>query len=140
MLGLHDELLAVVASWKDDRYRDPSGDHTAYHVPQVLALGLGSSALVSEHVRRMKLPLRTADVNDHTKPFFAANVTAVIEHTGYPIGSFEYAEPQTIDRLYFIAGLDPEARWKQLALRVALLVSFEVVAALTLDDFTICGA
>ncbi len=76
----------------------------------------GASAFVGEFRRRGWIHGEPQDggyVNDHTKPFFAANVTAVIEHTGYPIGSFEYAEPQTIDRLYFIAGLDPEARWKQ---------------------------
>ncbi len=56
-LGMHDELLAVVESWADDRYSKEEW-HDAYQVPQLIIFGLGSAALVDKHMRRLKLRLR----------------------------------------------------------------------------------
>ncbi len=55
-LGMHDELLAVVDAWPDDRYTKEEW-HDAYHVPQLMVAGLGSAALVDKHMRRLKLRL-----------------------------------------------------------------------------------
>ncbi len=54
LLGLHDELLALVQSWPDDAFAGP--DYVdAYRVPQHIIFGLGSGALVEKHIRRLKL-------------------------------------------------------------------------------------
>jgi predicted DNA-binding WGR domain protein len=59
--GLHDELLALVSSWPDDAYsRDQWGDYRQQ--TQVLLFGLGSAELVSTHIRRMRLTLRTPEL------------------------------------------------------------------------------
>lgn len=42
-------------------------------------------------------------VGEHTKAFPNAGVVAVLEHNGYPIGSPEYADAQTITRVRFVA-------------------------------------
>jgi predicted DNA-binding WGR domain protein len=55
--GLHAEVLAVVASWPDDRYgRQEWDDH--YHMPQQMIFGLGDPKLVEQHMRRLKLRLK----------------------------------------------------------------------------------
>jgi hypothetical protein len=56
-IGMHDDLLAVVSSWADDRFTKEDW-HDAYHVPQVMIFGLGSAELVSQHMRRLGLTLR----------------------------------------------------------------------------------
>ena len=56
-LGAHDELLAVVSSWPNDRFADEDW-YDAYHVPQLMIFGLGSQELVQEHMRRLDLRLR----------------------------------------------------------------------------------
>lgn len=56
MLGMHDELEAVVDSWLDNRYGDEAW-HDSYHVPQIIIFGLGSGELVERHMRRLKLKL-----------------------------------------------------------------------------------
>ncbi len=68
-LGLHDELLAVVSSWPDDRYSSGEDWCDAYHVPQLMILGLGSGELVSQHMRRLQLRLR----QDHFMRGFLAH-------------------------------------------------------------------
>lgn len=65
-LGLHDEMLELVISWEDTRYREGWHDH--YHRPQDLVLGLGSAELVVEHWRRLRLPMRSAG---HVRGFVA---------------------------------------------------------------------
>jgi predicted DNA-binding WGR domain protein len=57
MLGLHQALLDVVKSWKDDFYVATGWDHTHYHQPQRIVLGLGSAPIVEAEMRRLKLPL-----------------------------------------------------------------------------------
>ncbi len=99
MLGLHDELLAVVESWADDRYNATSWDHTAYHVPQVIVFGLGSAALVDKHVRRMKLALN--------KPQY---MRAWLAHTEY--AGLDYA-----------AKIVVETKNKELAAKLAEVVA-----------------
>src|SRR5690606_13466544 len=58
-LGLHDEMLELVLSWEDARYRDGWHDH--YHRPQDIVLGLGSAELIVEHWRRLRLPMRSPE-------------------------------------------------------------------------------
>ncbi len=65
-LGLHDEILELVISWEDARYRDEWHDH--YHRPQDLVFGLGSAELVLEQWRRLRLPMRSAE---HVRGFVA---------------------------------------------------------------------
>jgi hypothetical protein len=50
-------------------------------------------------------------VNDHSKPFFSAGITAVVEHTGYPIGSRDWADPQKIEKLFFVKGTEVPVPW-----------------------------
>jgi hypothetical protein len=69
----------------------------------------GVSAFVGKLARRGWLhgqPQDAGYVGDHSKPFFSAKITAIVEHTGYPIGSREYADPQKIEKLYFVSGVD----------------------------------
>src|SRR5262249_7549410 len=55
-LGMHDEMRAVVESWKDDRYGGELWvDH--YHRPQEIVFGLGDARLVEFHMRRLRLRL-----------------------------------------------------------------------------------
>lgn len=73
-LGLHDELLELVISWDDPRYRDEWHDH--YHRPQDLVLGLGSAELVVEQWRRLKLPMRSAE---HVRGYVACTKTLALD-------------------------------------------------------------
>lgn len=57
MVGLPDALLPVVQSWTEGQYGDTSWDHTHYHQPQIIVLGLGSPQLVESQMRRIRLPL-----------------------------------------------------------------------------------
>lgn len=57
-LGMHEELSAVAASWADDTYQK-EGWCTHYHQPQLVLYGLRDPALVEQHFRRLKLPLKT---------------------------------------------------------------------------------
>jgi predicted DNA-binding WGR domain protein len=73
--GFHDELLAVVQSWRDDLYQgDDWLDH--YHKPQYVILGLGSAELVDSHMRRMKLRLREPA---HIRAWLAHTETAALD-------------------------------------------------------------
>jgi hypothetical protein len=76
----------------------------------------GVSAFVGKLQRRGWIhgaPQDAGFVTDHTKPFFSAGVTAVVEHTGYPIGSREWADAQKIEHLYFVAGTDVPVTWSR---------------------------
>lgn len=58
LLGMSDELGAVVASWKDDLYSTPGEDwRDHYHRPQEVVFGLASAGEVEREMRRLKLPL-----------------------------------------------------------------------------------
>jgi hypothetical protein len=59
-LGLQDELLAVVERWPDNAYPQESDDDLCQQ-PQYLVFGLGSTALVEKHFRRLKLKLNNTD-------------------------------------------------------------------------------
>jgi predicted DNA-binding WGR domain protein len=50
-------------------------------------------------------------VNDHSKPFCSAGITAIVEHTGYPIGSRDWADPQKIEKLFFVKGTENVSSW-----------------------------
>lgn len=56
MLGLNEEVRALVEQWPDDHYTDASWDLTHYHRPQEVVYGAGSSEQVAYHFRRLKLP------------------------------------------------------------------------------------
>lgn len=49
-------------------------------------------------------------VGEQSKAFPTAGVTAIVEHNGYPIGSPEYADPQTISSVRFFASGDAARR------------------------------
>jgi hypothetical protein len=73
-------------------------------------------------------------VGDHCKPFFSASVTAIVEHTGYPIGSRQWADPQKIEQLYFIKGTDVPVPWKSKKSRLKLArVDARAVSEVLLD-------
>ena len=57
MVGMGKKLLPVVQSWKPGYYTESGWDHTHYHQPQIVVLGLGSAAEVEAEMRRHKLPL-----------------------------------------------------------------------------------
>lgn len=59
LLGLHDEVRALITTWPDNLYVDASWDHTHYHCPQEVVFGAGSAEQVSFHFRRLKLPLNS---------------------------------------------------------------------------------
>jgi predicted DNA-binding WGR domain protein len=57
LLGMHDELRAVVESWSDDLYS--KGDLNDVNCePQLVICGLGDPALVEKHMRRLRLRLK----------------------------------------------------------------------------------
>ena len=58
LLGVHEPLVRVVESLPRERFTHTSWNRDAYQVPQVLVFGLGSAALVDEHMRRLALVLR----------------------------------------------------------------------------------
>ena len=60
-IGMPDELLAVVRSWKDDLYWSGDSWHDHYHRPQEIVLGLGSAAEVEAQMRRLQLGLSSLD-------------------------------------------------------------------------------
>lgn len=71
-------------------------------------------------------------VGDHSKPFVGANVVAVLEHNGYPIGSPEYADPQTITHVRFVRPGETGYRKKCLRISEVDAIAFsEVVLDLT---------
>ncbi len=75
----------------------------------------GVSAFVGKLARRGWIHGQPQDggfVGDHAKPFFSTNTTAIVEHTGYPIGSREWADPQKIEKLYFISGTAIPVPWR----------------------------
>ncbi len=83
----------------------------------------GVSAFLGKLARRGWVhghPQDAGFVGDHSKPFFSANITAVIEHTGYPIGSREYADPQKVESLYFIPGTEVPPPWRSTKKRMKL--------------------
>ncbi len=83
----------------------------------------GVSAFLGKLARRGWVhghPQDAGFVGDHSKPFFSANITAVVEHTGYPIGSREYADPQKVESLYFIAGTEVPPPWRSTKKRMKL--------------------
>jgi predicted DNA-binding WGR domain protein len=56
LLGLHDELLALVRGWPDDAYT--AGKRFEYwDLPQRIVLGLGDARLAGDHMRRLGLGL-----------------------------------------------------------------------------------
>jgi predicted DNA-binding WGR domain protein len=57
LLGMPDELGAVVESWPDDRYAKRDTDDVNAE-PQMVILGLGDPALVEKHMRRLRLRLK----------------------------------------------------------------------------------
>jgi predicted DNA-binding WGR domain protein len=74
----------------------------------------GVSAFLGKLARRGWIhgqPQDAGFVNDHSKPFFSAGVTAIVEHTGYPIGSRDWADPQKIEKLFFVKGTDDVSSW-----------------------------
>lgn len=63
MLGLHEEVRALVEQWPDDLYVNATWDHTHYHRPQEVVYGAGSAEQVAYHFRRLKLPTKSpADI------------------------------------------------------------------------------
>jgi len=83
----------------------------------------GVSAFVGRLARRGWVhghPEDAGYVHDHAKPFYSANVTAVVEHTGYPIGAREYADPQEIDRVFFVKGTTVPPPWGASKKRIKL--------------------
>jgi hypothetical protein len=74
----------------------------------------GVSAFIGKLARRGWVhgqPQDAGFVNDHSKPFFSAGITAIVEHTGYPIGSRDWADAQKIEKLFFVKGTDPDIGW-----------------------------
>jgi hypothetical protein len=74
----------------------------------------GVSAFVGKLARRGWIhgqPQDAGFVGDHSKPFFSAGITAIVEHTGYPIGSRDWADPQKIEKLFFVKGTDEVGGW-----------------------------
>lgn len=61
MLGLHDEVRALVEQWPDNLYVETSWDHTHYHRPQEVVCGAGSADQVASLFRRLKLPTNSPD-------------------------------------------------------------------------------
>ncbi|HMN46914.1 MAG TPA: DUF4132 domain-containing protein [Povalibacter sp.] len=59
MLGLHEEVHAVVEQWPDDLYVGPTGDHTERQRPQEFVWGVGSADQVAHQFRRLRLPINT---------------------------------------------------------------------------------
>lgn len=57
LVGLPDELLAVVRSIPDNHYAATGWDHSHYHQTQRIVFGLGSAELVEAEMRRLKLPI-----------------------------------------------------------------------------------
>ncbi len=77
----------------------------------------GVSAFLGKLARRGWIHGQPQDggfVGDHAKPFFSTNVTAIVEHTGYPIGSREYADPQKIEKVYFVSGTEVPVPWRSM--------------------------
>ncbi len=97
----------------------------------------GVSAFIGKLARRGWIhgePQDAGFVGDHAKPFFSAGVTAIVEHTGYPIGAREYADPQKVERLYFISGTEVPVPWTSKKKRLKLdKVDEKAVSEVLLD-------
>ena len=97
----------------------------------------GVSAFLGKLARRgwtHGAPQDAGFVTDHAKPFFAANVTAVVEHSGYPIGSRDWADPQKIEKLYFVSGTEVPVGWGRTKKPLALAsVDAKAVSEVLLD-------
>src|SRR5262245_4334597 len=61
LIGMPDELLAVVRSISDNHYAATGWDHSYYHQTQRIVFGLGSPQLVESEMRRLKLAIRTPE-------------------------------------------------------------------------------
>jgi predicted DNA-binding WGR domain protein len=57
LVGMPDEMLAVVRSIPDGHYAQTGWDHSYYHQTQRIVFGLGSPELVQSEMRRLKLVL-----------------------------------------------------------------------------------
>ena len=97
----------------------------------------GVSAFVGKLARRgwtHGQPQDAGFVGDHAKPFFSAKITAIIEHTGYPIGSREWGEAQKIESLYFISGTEVPVPWRSKKKKLKLAsVDQKAVSEVLLD-------
>ncbi|MFO0614653.1 MAG: DUF4132 domain-containing protein [Polyangiaceae bacterium] len=71
-------------------------------------------------------------VGEHTKAFPTADVIAIVEHNGYPIGAPEYADPQRIEHVRFVRSDGGLRKRKHLEIRaVDPIVFSEVILDLT---------
>jgi hypothetical protein len=43
--------------------------------------------------------------HEHSRPFFGANVTAVVEYDGVPVGYIQEWDDQRIERCFFVPGI-----------------------------------
>ncbi|MGL5082274.1 MAG: DUF4132 domain-containing protein [Microcoleaceae cyanobacterium] len=71
-LGMHQELLPLIASWPDDAYIGKENYSVYYQKPQEIIFGLGDPSLVETHIRRLKLFLTNS-----------AYIRAWLAHTEY---------------------------------------------------------
>src|SRR5206468_5963418 len=69
-------------------------------VPAVTLVGI-----LERHGWNRGIPQDAGVFHEHTKPFEGANVTAVIEYGGIPIGYMDGWEDQEVERCFFVPGL-----------------------------------
>jgi len=74
---------------------------------------------------------------EHSKRFYAANVTAVVEYPGVPVGSIVDWEDQEIERCYFLAGLHAPEGYRERKGAMKLDQVDPVVMSEVLHDLTL---
>lgn len=74
--------------------------------------------------------------HEHRKLFFGANVTAVVEYPGIPVGSMVDWEDQTIERCFFVPGVVPPEIYPDHK-GLALATIDPIVVSETLHDLAI---
>lgn len=92
LLGFRDEIRALVESWSDNLYVRPGWDHAHYHRPQEIVFGLGDSALVAHHFRRLSLPLGSPDYMRRFLALTQFSALDVVAQTIASCGKREEAE------------------------------------------------
>ncbi|MCI0702460.1 MAG: WGR and DUF4132 domain-containing protein [Planctomycetia bacterium] len=61
LIGMPDEIFAVVRAIPDKHYSASGWDHSYYHQTQRIVFGLGSPQLIESEMRRLKLALHTPE-------------------------------------------------------------------------------
>ncbi|MDX2270700.1 MAG: DUF4132 domain-containing protein [Cyanobacteriota bacterium] len=104
-------------------------DFASYKIPAITLVG------ILERLNWMRgIPEDGGCFHSHSKPFHSANVTAVMEYDGIPVGYMMDWDPQSIDRCFFVPGIQLPKAYPQYLEKIPLGQVDAVVISEVLKD------